>query len=107
MEDRIERAEEDAPDLDLDEIINVIVRYFFSVFFVFGYTFTAGSSAVIPMVEKKGGLRHMMHLFGLKPWQYWIGMKVADLIIALFPGIVASLMLILTFGYIMDAEYVW
>ena len=87
-------------------IVEFIVRYFFTVFFTFGYTFTAGSSAVIPMIEKKGGLRHMMHLFGLSSKEYWIGMKAADLLIALLPGIATTLTLYFTFDYIMGPEYV-
>lgn len=90
-----------------EEVVEFIIRYFFSIFLTVGYTFTAGSSAVVPMTEKKGGLRHMMHLNGLNSTQYWIGMKTADIIIALFPATITCILLWLTFDIIMGPEYVW
>ena len=57
------------------------------------------------MNEKKGGLRHMMHLFGLNSFQYYIGLLLSDWIIHLIPVTVATL-LVLPFEDIMLRENV-
>jgi len=49
---------------------------------------------MVPMQEKKGGLRHMMHLLGLNSFQYFLGLNIADFIICLFPVTLASLILL-------------
>lgn len=49
----------------LDTVVPLVLKVMFGFFLTIGYTFTAGLSAVVPMQERKGGLRHMMHLFGL------------------------------------------
>ena len=91
---------------DVEETIPIALKVCFTLFFVLGYTFTAGISAVLPMKEKKGGLRHMMHLFGLSSFEYWLGMAIADWIICAVPGTIASVLL-LCFDEIMEPEYVW
>jgi len=73
-----------------DIVIPIVLKGVFSFFFIIGYSITAGLPAVIPMKEKKGGLRHMMHLFGLNSFQYFFGMAIADLIIVLIPATLAS-----------------
>lgn len=77
-----------------------MLKIIFGVFLTLGYTFTAGMQAMVPMQEKKGGLRHMMHLLGLNSFQYFLGLNIADFIICLFPVTLASLIL-LGFGDIM------
>jgi len=49
----------------MDVIVPIMLKVIFSFFLTIGSTFTAGMSAILPMEEKKGGLRHMMNLFGL------------------------------------------
>ena len=49
---------------DVEEVIPIVIKIIFGIFLIIGYSFTAGMTAIIPMTEKKGGLRHMMHLFG-------------------------------------------
>lgn len=49
----------------VDAVIPLVLKGFFGFFLTLGYTFTAGVSAILPMKEKKDGLRHMMYLFGL------------------------------------------
>jgi len=49
----------------LDSTVPLILKIIFGFFLTLGYTFTAGMTAAVPMQEKKGGLRHMMYLFGL------------------------------------------
>ena len=49
----------------VEEVVPIMLKIIFGIFLTIGYTFTAGMTAVAPMKEKQGGLRHMMHLFGL------------------------------------------
>lgn len=77
----------------LEEIVPMVMKYWFSGVTIISYSITAGMSAVLPLKEKKGGLRHMMRLFGLGPFEYWFAMFVADFIIVLIPAFVASIAL--------------
>ena len=91
---------------DVEEVIPIMLKVIFGVFLTIGYTFTAGMVAVIPMKEKQGGLRHMMHLFGLNSFEYFLGMAIADWIIVMVPATVCCI-IILCFDEIMLAENVW
>ena len=91
---------------EVDEVVPIMIKVIFGIFLTIGYTFTAGMSGVLPMKEKQGGLRHMMHLFGLNSFQYWLGMAIADWIIVGVPATVAAA-LVLTWDEIMLREYVW
>lgn len=55
------------------------------------------------MKERQGGLRHMMHLFGLNSFQYFFGMALADCVIVTVPATVAS-GIILIFDDIIERE---
>jgi hypothetical protein len=68
---------------------------------ILSYSITAGMAAVLPLKEKKGGLRHMMKLFGLNSFEYWFGMLMADFIIVLVPAVAATIGL-LTNDLLMD-----
>ena len=85
----------------LKVVVPMMLKIFFGFFLTIGYTFIAGGSAILPMQEKKIGLRHMMQLFGVNTIQYWIGMAIADWIIVLIPACCYSLLL-LAFEDIMD-----
>ena len=87
------------------DVIPIMLKIIFGIFLVIGYTFTAGMVAVTPMKEKKGGLRHMMHLFGLNSFEYFLGMAIADLIIAMIPA-TAACIIIMVFDEIMLLENV-
>jgi hypothetical protein len=50
---------------DLGVIVPLMLKICFGFFLTLGSTFTAGITALVPMQERKGGLRHMMYLFGL------------------------------------------
>lgn len=91
---------------DIKEVIPIMLKVIFGIFLTIGYTFTAGMSAILPMKERQGGLRHMMHLFGLNSFQYFFGMAIGDWIIITVPATVASL-LVLCFEDIMQRQYVW
>ena len=93
------------PD-EVKEVVPIMLKIIFGIFLTIGYTFTAGISAVLPMKEKQGGLRHMMHLFGLNSFEYFLGMAIADWVIVAVPATVASL-LVLIFDEIMMRKYVW
>lgn len=82
-----------------------MLKVLFGFLLAIGSSFTAGMSAILPMEERKGGLRHMMHLFGLNSFQYWLGMALADLVIVLIPAAICSVLL-LFFSEIMDIEVV-
>ncbi len=86
---------------DIDKIVALVLKIIFGFFLTIGSTFTAGMSSILPMEEKNVGLRHMMHLFGLNSWTYWIGMFIADMIIVLIPAVVCVMML-LVFDDIME-----
>ena len=86
---------------DVEETVPIMLKVIFGIFLVIGYTFTAGMSAVLPMQEKKGGLRHMMHLFGLNSFEYFLGMAIADWIIVTVPATIACILL-LAFDEIME-----
>ena len=90
----------------MEETVPLVLKIFFGFFLTLGYTFTAGMTAVVPMQEKKGGLRHMMYLLGLNSFQYFFGMAIADFIICLIPNVIACLIL-LCFDEIMPRESVW
>lgn len=77
----------------------------FSAVVILAYSITAGMTAVLPLKEKKGGLRHMMKLFGLNSFEYWFGMFMADLVIVLIPATVFSLGLLID-DFLMDRQYV-
>jgi len=81
------------------------LRYAFSAVVILAYSITAGMTAVLPLKEKKGGLRHMMKLFGLNSFEYWFGMFMADLVIVLIPATVFSLGLLID-DFLMDRQYV-
>ena len=91
---------------EVEELVPLILKIIFGLMLTMNYTYTAGMSATTPMKEKQGGLRHMMHLFGLRSIEYFLGMAIADWIIIVVPATVASL-LILIFDEIMLPEYVW
>ena len=82
-----------------------MLKIFFGFFLTIGMTFTAGMSAIIPMEERKGGLRHMQHLFGLNSLEYFTGMFLGDAIIS---GISATIIAIILICYrdIIELEYV-
>ena len=48
-----------------ERLLPITLKYCFSAITIIGFSFTAGMSAVFPLQEKIGGLRHMMQLFGL------------------------------------------
>ena len=90
---------------DVDRIVPLMLKVVFGFFLTIGSTFTAGMSANLPMEEKKGGLRHMMHLFGLNSLQYWTGTWLGDaLIVAIPPTVIAVVLLV--FDDIMERHYV-
>lgn len=95
---------EDAAEYEEDTIPTVL-RYSFSTVMILSYSITAGMAAVLPLKEKKGGLRHMMKLFGLNSFEYWFGMFMADFVIVLVPAVVAAVGL-LTNDLLMEREYV-
>jgi hypothetical protein len=99
-----EEKPEDAEEYE-EETIPMILRWMFSTIMILSYSITAGMAAVLPLKEKKGGLRHMMKLFGLNSFEYWFGMLIADFIIVLVPAIVASIALLMH-DLLMEREYV-
>jgi|Transcript_37574 hypothetical protein len=97
-----------AKQQDEDEtarIVSLMLKIVFGFFLTIGSTFTAGMSAMLPMEERKGGLRHMMHLFGLNSFQYFFGMVLGDLCIVLIPSVVCSFILLIL-DDIMSRDYV-
>ena len=86
---------------EVEDTVPIMLKVVFNIFLVIGYTFTAGMAAVLPMQEKKGGLRHMMYLFGLNSFEYFLGMAIADWIIVAVPATIASALL-LAFDEIME-----
>lgn len=74
-----------------EETIPIVLRWVFSIVMILSYSITAGMAAVLPLKEKKGGLRHMMKLFGLNSFEYWFGMLLADFIIVMVPATVATI----------------
>ena len=96
----------DAESVEYDEkTIRVVLKYTFSAVTILSYCITAGMSSVLPLQEKKGGLRHMMRLFGLGPFEYWFGMFLADMVIVLVPATAASIALLIS-DVVMEREYV-
>lgn len=90
----------------VEDVVPLVLKGFFGFFLTIGYSFTAGISAVLPLKEKKEGLRHMMYLFGLNSFQYFFGMLLADFIINLIPNVIACCLLF-AFEDIMLSENVW
>ena len=90
---------------DLSTVVPMMLKIVFGFFLTIGSTFTAGMSAIVPMEERKGGLRHMMHLFGLNSLEYFIGMAFADLLIVFIPPAFCSIILLI-FDDIMANEHV-
>jgi len=89
----------------VERIIPLMLKIVFGFVLTIGSTFTAGMSAILPMEENKGGLRHMMHLFGLNSFQYFFGMLLGDLcIVAIPPCLCAAVLMV--FDDIMEREYV-
>lgn len=88
-----------------EQTIPIVIKYTFSAVTIISYSITAGMSSVLPLQEKKGGLRHMMKLFGLSPFEYWFGMFLADLVIVLVPACAATIVLLVN-DLIMEREYV-
>ena len=99
-----EENQEDAEEYE-EETIPMILRWMFSSIMILSYSITAGMAAVLPLKEKKGGLRHMMKLFGLNSFEYWFGMLMADLVIVLVPAIAAAIGLLID-DLLMEREYV-
>ncbi len=52
-------------DADVNRVIAIFFTFYFTFFLILGQSFTAGLYAFVPMAEKKGGLRQMMHMSGL------------------------------------------
>ena len=67
---------------------------YFTFFLVLGQMFTVSMWATIPMTEKKGGLRQMMFMNGLRSHEYYIGLFMGDILLYLGPAIIISLALI-------------
>lgn len=112
----IMKASKPAPEIDPDtgedfnanyesEIIPMVIKYEFAAINIIAFAITGGMSAMLPLKEKEGGLRHMMRLTGLSSLQYWLGMFLADFVIALIPTTIASVIL-LFFDTIMARELV-
>ena len=102
------QVEEDDPELGSEyenQTVPLILRWMFSAITILSYSITAGMSAVLPLKEKKGGLRHMMKLFGLNSFEYWFGMFLADFVIMLVPASAATVVL-LADDLLMDREHV-
>ena len=97
----VKATQQDKTDDEVNKIVSIGLKFGFGGILPLGYSFITGLSAMIPMREKSGGLRHMMHLFGLSSVEYYIGLKIADWIIILYPATVASIICILTFDVIM------
>ena len=58
-----------------------------------GQCLTAGLYAFVPMTEKKGGLRQMMHMSGLTSWQYFGGLFLGDILTFTLPAVVVTIAL--------------
>ena len=67
---------------------------YFTFFLVLGQMFTVSIWATIPMSEKKGGLRQMMFMNGLRSHEYYIGLFMGDILLYLGPAIIISLALL-------------
>ena len=57
--------------------------------------FTVAMWAMIPMNEKKGGLRQMMFMNGLKSHEYYLGLFLGDILLYTGPAIIMSLCLLI------------
>jgi len=79
---------------DTDKIITIFFTFYFTFFLVLGQSFTAGLYAFVPMTEKKGGLRQMMHMSGLSSFQYFLGLWLGDMTLFFGPAVVLSLALL-------------
>ena len=79
---------------DLSTVVSIFFTFYFTFFLVLGQSLTAGLYGFIPMTEKKGGLRQMMHMSGLTSFQYYAGLFLGDIILFIGPGVVISLALI-------------
>ena len=49
----------------LSKIISIFFTFFFTFYLVLGQSLTASLYSFMPLTEKKGGLRQMMHMSGL------------------------------------------
>jgi len=98
-------SEEDIRVLEMDKTVQLMLKISFGFLLSLGSTFTAGKSAILPMEERKVGLRHMMHLFGLNSFEYFFGLGLADLLINLAPALLCSIIL-LAFDEVMERKYV-
>lgn len=81
-------------DGDLESIISIFFTFYFTFFLVLGQNFTIGLYAWIPMKEKKGGLRQMMHMSGLTSVQYFAGQFLGDMVLYICPAIAVSIILL-------------
>jgi hypothetical protein len=79
---------------NLEKIVSIFFTFYFTFFLVLGQSLTAGLYGFIPMEEKKGGLRQMMHMSGLTSFQYYAGLFLGDFILFFGPAVVISIALI-------------
>lgn len=90
---------------NLNKVVSLFFSFYFTFFLVLGQSFSAGLFAAVPMVEKKGGLRQMMHMSGLTSVQYFSGLFLGDLLLFTVPAVVITLAL-LGFEQIMQQSQV-
>ena len=81
-------------DTDLDQITSIFFTFYFTFFLMLGQTFTVGLYSSVPMLEKKGGLRQMMHMNGLTSYQYFSGLFMGDIMLFTAPSILISFVLL-------------
>jgi hypothetical protein len=79
---------------DLDKIMTIFFTFYFTLFLLLGLSFTGGLYAFMPMTEKKGGLRQMMHMSGLTSFQYYAGLFLADILIFTAPSLILCIGLV-------------
>ena len=77
-----------------EHIETIFFTFYFTFFLILGQILTSGMYTTIPMAEKKGGLRQMMFMNGLKSHEYFLGLFLGDMLLFTLPAIVISLALI-------------
>jgi hypothetical protein len=65
-------------EANFEYISGMVLAIYLTVFLMFGQCFSGGMFATIPMGDKKGGLRQMLHIVGVSPTQYQMGMYLSD-----------------------------
>ena len=81
-------------DGSVGKITEIFFTFYFTFFLVLGQALTASLYSMVPMFEKKAGLRQMMHMSGLSSFQYFLGLFLGDILLFVCPAAVISIALI-------------